>query len=146
MIRPVSYSVLMADPHYPQLIAEYGAECSIPEIGRINPQPDLYATLEQSGGFHLFGVYGGETLIGFVSLLIYVLPHYGVKVATTESIFLASAHRHSDTGTKMLEFIEAFAKEQGCKVMLYTAPLEGRFARLLMCKHRCTNLVFVESL
>jgi GNAT superfamily N-acetyltransferase len=143
MIRPVSYSDILA---HPELLAEYAAECSIPEIGEFNPQAEMYAAMEASGGFKAFGVFHVEQMIGFFALLLYVLPHYGQKIATTESIFLASEHRNSSAGKEMLEFIEAYAKEQGCKVVLYTAPLESRFMQLLARKYRCTNAVFVRSL
>jgi len=145
-IKHVRYAEIESAPNYAEIIAEYGAECSIPEIGPVSPQPSLYAALEQSGGFHLFGVYSGETLIGFVSVLIYTLPHYGQKIATTESIFLAAAHRNSSTGADMLHLAKLLAKEQGCKVLLCTAPVGSRFGRLLSLQSRHTNDVYCVTL
>jgi GNAT superfamily N-acetyltransferase len=149
MIKPISHRELSKSPEYPALVAEYAAECSIPEIGVPCPQDEMYAAMESAGGLRMFAIYEGANIVGFISLLMYVLPHYGQKVCTTESIFLAAAHRHMGMGAKMLNFIESFAKEQGCKVVLYTAPTGSRFARLLSLnrrRYRRTNSVFCRSL
>jgi len=77
MIRPVSYADIFNHPSFSALTEEYGAECST--LGRPNPQPDLYDLLERSGGFQAFGVYEDEALVGYASVLIYVLPHFGIN-------------------------------------------------------------------
>lgn len=147
-IQPVSYADLMAAPNFAELIAEYSAECSLPEIGPTNPQPQLYAAMENAGGLRCFGVYASGALIGLISLLIYVLPHYGRKIATTESFFLSRAHRQSSRGRQMLDFTENYAKSEGCCVLLITAPSGSKFERWLTLqtkKYRRTNSVFLRS-
>jgi hypothetical protein len=147
-IFPVTYRQLLDDAHWDALQAEYAEECSLPELGAVEPQRDLYAAMEDSGGLQCFGVYHRLELVGFISLLIYVLPHYGKKIATTESIFLARAHRRGISGMDMLGFIEAYAKGQGCEAILYTAPVRSRFSALLYIRkeYRHTNNVFVKAL
>lgn len=148
MIRPVSYAELMQSPNFPALIAEYGAECSIPEIGPINPQPDLYALMERSGMLQCFGAYEDERLIGFVSVQAFPLPHYGRRVANVESLFVPAEHRESCVGLELLRTARKHGREKGCKVILYNAPAGSSFERLLNARKRSrhTNSVFCEVL
>lgn len=130
------------------LITEYTAECSIPAIGKIDPNHEIYESLERSGVFKCFGVFDGEMLVGFATILTMVFPHYGSKVATVESLFVAAASRKSVAGTELLEVLEGYAKFQGCVAILYSAPAGGRLEKLLSVKKNCqrTNTVFCRSL
>src|SRR5207302_758034 len=87
-IRPISYTEILDAA---ALLAEYSAECSIPEIGTPNPQREMYAKMESCGLMHSFGAFEGDDLVGFATILVCVLPHYGKKIATVESLFLAKA-------------------------------------------------------
>lgn len=148
-IRSVLYSEILDAPNAAELLAEYTAECSLPELGQTHPQPQLYQRMEESGGLQVFGVYDGKELIGFAAVLVYVLPHYGKKVATTESIFIAESHRHTGIGEELIAYIEAYARSTGCFVFLYSAPVGSRFDRLLALhygKYRHTNNVYLRQL
>lgn len=140
-VKLISYAEILT---YPGLLAEYAAECSIPEIGPINPQPQIYAQMEAAGIARCFGVFHAESLIGFACLLTTVYPHYGVKVATLESLFVSNQFRGSNAGTKLMQAVEAYAKEAGCKAILYSAPAKGKLERLLSKRKmgRKTNSVF----
>lgn len=146
MIRPVSYATILYDPNAASLLAEYAAECSIPALGVPSPQRDLYAMLEASGGFQAFGVYDGDVLVGFASVLIYALPHYGQKIATTESIFISESQRGMGHG--LLGYLNEYARENGCVAFLYTAPQGSRFDRMMsvMDEYSHTNNVYLRSL
>lgn len=148
VIFPVTYRQILDDPEAQILMSEYAWECSMPELGDVNPQRELYQAMEDSGGLKSFGVYKEDKLIGFATLLIYVLPHYGKKIATTESIFIAIDHRNSVAGARLLSFLEDYAKGQGCEAFLYTAPEGSRFSALLSIKdeYRHSNNVFVRGL
>lgn len=148
IIRPVSYRQLLDDPECEALLADYSEECSLPELGKISPQRELYAVMETAGGLQCFGVYENRHLIGFISLLIYTLPHYGKRIATTESIFLSRKYRTGRAGMEMLRLIEDYAKEKDCTAVLYTAPVYSRFSALLSVSrdYRHSNNVFVRSL
>lgn len=147
-VRLVSFADILDAENAPELIAEYSAECSIPEIGETNPQRDLYAVMERTGLAQSFGAYRDGQLAGFAIVLIYVLPHYGKQIATVESLFVASAHRNSEIGRELMAAIEGYAREKGCKVILYSAPAGSRLERLLFLKkpYRRTNAVFCRSL
>lgn len=99
MIRPVRYSEILDAPNAQALLAEYAAECSQPEFGPINPQRDLYGAMETNGAMQAFGVCEDETLVGFATVLIYTLPHYGTRIANTESLFITKTHRTKGYGT-----------------------------------------------
>ncbi len=146
MIRPVSYATILDDHNWPRLMAEYSAECASAELGDPNPQRDLYELMENSGRFQAFGVYDGDELIGFASVLMYVLPHFGKKIAATESIFITSRKR-SGEGVRLLEHVKQYAIEKGCFALLYSAPVDSRFDGLLEMKRiRHSNNVYIEPL
>lgn len=146
MIKPVSYSTILDDPNAEALLAEYAAECSLPELGTPSPQRELYAMLEASGGFQAFGVYDGDRIVGFAAVLIYVLPHYGKKIAATESIFISKIQRGSGHG--LLGYLNEYARKNGCVAFLYSAPKGSKFDRMMsvMDEYKHTNNVYLRSL
>lgn len=145
-VHPISY-VEILDPANSALLAEYSTECSIPEIGTPNPQRDTYARMESSGLMHSFGAFDGDTLVGFATVLVCVLPHYGKKIATVESLFLAKSHRHGSAGRELMAEIESWVKSEQCAGMLYNARAGSSLERLLssLPKYQRTNSVFLWS-
>lgn len=128
------------------LLAEYAEECAIPVLGEPNPQWGTYAQIEAAGKLATFGVYLASELVGFASVLMNELPHYGVKAALVESVFVASAHRASGAGAQLLAHIEANAAAAGCLAILYSAPAGSRFEEFLGHRYARTNSVFCRSL
>lgn len=147
-LRPVHYADILDSPEAEDLLREYSAECSIPEIGPTSPQRDMYASMEATGLMHSFGVYKGASLVGFATLLVFVLPHYGKKIANVESLFLAKAHRSGGLGRQLMTEIEKVAKEMQCSVMLYNARTGTSLERFLAAvpQYQRTNSVFLRSL
>lgn len=147
-LRPVSYLEILDSPEVADLLKEYEEECSIPEIGLACPQRKLYEQMESTGLMRSFGVYLDAALVGFVTLLLFTLPHYGKKIANVESLFLAKAHRRGRLGQRLLTQIEVIAKDAGCSVVLYNARAGSRFERLLAVSSRYqrTNSVFLRAL
>ena len=142
-IRQVSYADILHAEGAQALLSAYAEECSIPEIGSPEPQEQTYAALEQLGTMHCFGAYQDSRLVGFASVLNAVLPHYGKRVATVESIYITPEGRGA-LGRPLLLAIEDHAKSLGCAVVLYSAPADSRFAQLLSHddEYRHTNCVF----
>jgi hypothetical protein len=139
MIREIRTAAVF---DYPELLEAYAAECSIPLIGQINPQPKTYELMEQAGILKCFGFFEGHSLVGFVTVLTTVLPHYGKKVATVESIYAKRG------GKDLMDAVENYAKESGCVAILYSAPSGGRLERLLSLKKNIkrTNAIFCRDL
>lgn len=147
-IKPVSFADIFAAPTFESLIAEYADECSIKQIGPINPQPAIYDALEQRGAMQCFGAFYEGVLVGFATVLVTVLPHYGRKVATLESLFVERQSRSYGAGEELMQTIEAYAKVMGCEGVLYSAPAHGRLEEILNYKksYTHTNTVFYRSL
>lgn len=147
-IRPVRFSAILDAENASELLSEYAKECSIPEIGAINPQRDLYERMEATGLMRTFGAYHMEQLIGFASVLIYVLPHYGRKVATMESLFVERRRRTLGAGRKLMRTVEEFAKGEGCEVLMYSARARTRLEKLLslLTPYKRTNSIFLRKL
>lgn len=126
------------------LIEEYAAECSIPAIGEINPQRDIYALIENAGISQSFMVSEDGKDIGFAILLTPVLPHYGKKVANLECIFIAKASRRTGAGRELMNAVERYAKQVGCVGILYSSPAGGQLEKLLEASkgYQRTNAVF----
>jgi len=147
-IRPLRYSAILGAETASALLAEYSAECSIPEIGQPNPQADLYEKMESSGLMHCLGAFEGSALVGFAAILFYIVPHYGKKIASVESLFVAQSHRSGGTGETLMQTIESEAKSNGCAVILYSAPTGSQLERVLSLRKDCrrTNSVFTRNL
>lgn len=143
-IRRISYAEILDDPRSAALLAEYSAECSIPEIGIPNPQRETYEHMEKSGLMQSFGVFAEEGLVGFATILLFVLPHYGRKIANVESLFVTKEHR---PGRYLLDHIEAHAKAESCCGVLYNARRGSQLEKLLSLipKYKRTNSVFLWS-
>jgi hypothetical protein len=148
MIKPVSFRAILDASNASVLLAAYSAECSISEIGEINPQAELYAQMEQSGYFQVFGAFDGDELVGFAAILVYLNPHYGKMIATVESLFLSPSHRNSASGNGLMNALEDYAKGKQCEVILYSARTGSSFERLLslLCPYERTNSVFLRQL
>ena len=148
MVRPACFFEILGAPNAADLVREYAEECSIPAIGPVNPQPAIYRALEQSGVMQCFAAFEDGAIVGFATVLCSVFPHYGRKVATVESLFVAGAHRQSEAGRELMAAIEQHAQQVGAVGILYSAPAGGKLERLLASKHayRRTNTVFFRSL
>jgi GNAT superfamily N-acetyltransferase len=154
-IRQVSYSEILGASNAEDLLGEYAAECSLPQIGTIQPQGNVYAALEELGAIKFLGVFvranhplDPEELVGLASLLVSVLPHYSRKVATVESLFVASAHRSSGAGLALMSALEQLAADEDCEAILISAPAHGKLAKVLEVSHNyvCTNIVYCRRL
>lgn len=129
------------------LIAEYAAECSIPSIGEINPQTDIYAAIENGGMLQSFMVEKSGAESGFAIVLTPVLPHYGKRIATMESLFVAKESRSGGAGRKLMNLVEDYSKSVGCGGILYSAPTGSQLERLLEAskEYQRTNAVFFRK-
>ena len=147
-IQQVSFSAILDAPNAAALLKEYEAECANPLIGPINPQREMYAQLERAGLMTSFASFADELVLGFGTVLLTIYPHYGVKVATLESIFTASSHRHSLIGATLLGKMEKLAKDIDCAGIYASAPIGSQFEALLDAKkdYKRTNSVLFRSL
>ena len=122
---------VMGDVEFPALMAEYAAESAIEGMPTPNAKMELYLHMENLGLIHGFSAVVGNSLVGFISLLAPVLPHYGATVAVCESFFVTKRHRKSGAGLRLLRAAETMAAEMGSPGLLLSAPVAGKLAELL---------------
>lgn len=146
-IRPCPVAEILTAPNIAELLDEYGAESGIDAIGKPTMQPDLYRELEALGVIRTIGAFDGDALVGFLALVVSVLPHYGVRTATTESYFVAQSARKTGAGLALLHEAERVARDAGAAALLVSAPFGGRLAEVLPAVgYQETNRVFCRGL
>ena len=118
-----------------ELMHEYARESAIGELGPIAPQWDLYKRMEAAGLMHAIGAFDGERMVGFLSLIVNVVPHFGRVIATTESVFVLESARHTGAGMGLMRAAESLAKEQGALVFFVSAPVGSKLAEV-MSRHK----------
>lgn len=133
-IRRVSYAEILGADNAPRLIAEYAAECSVPDY---NPQAETYAALERAGALQCFGAYVRDDLVGFVSVLTARMPHNGKRVASVESLFVDRTCRGSGAGNCLLLAAEQYASETDCVAITRTARIASRLDTVLSHRPNC---------
>lgn len=147
MIKQVTADELSSDPKFMGLIAEYAEESAIEGMPEPDYQLGMYKHLELLGHFHMFAAYVEGELVGFLTMVDTVLPHYGKRVATVESYFVAKAHRKGGPGLDLLRAAEWLAKALGAVGILLSAPRGGKLARVMpKAKYKHTNEVFFKEL
>lgn len=143
-IKPCSTAEIL---NHSALISEYADECAIAGMPRPNPSKQIYEQLEQAGMIHCFGAYKDESMIGFATLLVSMLPHYSRVTAITESLFVASKHRNSMAGIKLINTVIKQARRMQAVGVLVSAPTGGKLAKLLERMNlKKTNEVFFKCL
>lgn len=134
-------------PQLADLLAEYGVESVIDGLGKPAAQFELYHQMEATGALHLIGAWLDGDLIGFLILIVSVLPHYGTRIASSESFFVARAARKTGAGLKLLRAAEQHAKDLGAAGLFISAPTGSRLERIMPAEgYRETNRVFFRVL
>jgi len=138
---------LIAAATFPQLAAEYVRESLIDGMPQPAPDWTAYAALEAAGLLHGFAASVDGELVGFIGVLVAKLPRYAEPIALTESFFVASVHRATGAGLKLLRAAEDKARELGRPGLLVSAPAQGVLARVLPRRgYAETNRVFFKEL
>lgn len=147
MIRKTTVSEVETNENFPALAKEYAEESAIHGLPSPDEKLSVYRVIEASGVFHVYGAFLLDKLIGFISVLTPVIPHYGVMIAVSESFFVAKDQRRTGAGLKLLRAAEAHACSAGSPGMLVSAPLGGILAEVLPCVgYRETNRVFFKEM
>ena len=138
---------MIAAAAFPQLAAEYVRESLIDGMPLPAPDWNAYAALEAAGLLHGFAASVDGELVGFIAVLVAKLPRYAEPIAVSESFFVASAHRGTGAGLKLLRAAENKARALGCPGLLVSAPAEGVLAQVLPRRgYAETNRVFFKGL
>ncbi len=148
LIKKCTVEEIENTPNFFSLVDEYADEVKVAGAPSISIKKELYRTLERAGVFQFFGAYINDSLVGFITVLCTVLPHYGVIMAVSESFFVAKQHRRTGAGTKLRYAAENHARDVGAPCILISAPTGGVLEKALSCLHEYkeTNRVFFRSL
>lgn len=145
-VRPSTFAELESEREWPALLAEYAAESGIDGMPPPTGKMDTYRALNAAGVLHIFGAWIGEELVGFIFVLAAPLPHYSVVTAVSESFFVASAHRGTGSGIRLLRAAEDKAREIGSPGLIVSAPFAGRlFDVLPRCGYTEVSRVFFKK-
>ena len=132
----VTYRRLTADeflcaPNLERLIDAYSDEASIPGMPAYRIHVPTYEMLEDAGALAVFSAdYQGE-MIGFITILSNLMPHYSAKLSTIESFFVLHEHRRRGAGLGLLRVAERYAAELGSHGLFVSAPSNGQLAKVL---------------
>jgi len=145
-IVPATVAGIQHAATLPRLAAEYAAESRIDGLPEPMAKWDTYQHLEAAGALHVFGAAVEGALVGFISVLAPILPHYGAVVAVCESFFVAREWRHTGAGLGLLKAAEDKAREIGSPGLLVCAPFEGDLFKVLPRRgYAETNRVFFKK-
>lgn len=146
VVRKCTIADLEASPNIRELLDEYAAESSIDGLPHPSAKVEMYKNLESHGTLYTIGAFLDDMLIGYITILASVLPHYSALVAVTESFFVGKAHRKTGAGLKLLHAAEEYAKGAGSPGILISAPFGGNLAEVLPhVGYTETNRVFFKG-
>ncbi|MDR3004431.1 MAG: GNAT family N-acetyltransferase [Acidovorax sp.] len=149
IIRAITVAEAFDSPVFAALCDEYREE-SLRNPDMLGTPPDRtgYSRMVDAGLLHPLGVFVGGELVGLCAVLIAPVLHFGGKViATTETLFVAKAHRAGGAGMELLRAAEGVATKAGAAGLYVTAPTGGRLERLLpRAGYHETNRVFFRGL
>jgi len=131
MIKVVRFKDLDEDPNFQDLLDEYIAEGQIQGLPPAECQKDMYRAIDDLDTLQYLAGYSGDRLIGFLTMVVAIMPHYGVMMASTESYFVGAEFRKTGMGLKLLKAAEKQATAMGAKGFLVNGPKGGRLLEIL---------------
>lgn len=149
IIRTITVAEAFDSPVFAALCDEYRAESlRNPDMMGALPDREGYTRMVDAGLLHPLGMFIDDELVGLCAVLITPVLHFEGKVlASTETLFVAEAHRAGGAGVKLLHAAEEVAVLAGAGGLYVTAPTGGRLERLLPhVGYHETNRVFFRSL
>lgn len=149
VIRPITVAEAFDSPMFVALCDEYRDEAlRNPDLLGALPDREGYARMIDAGLMRPLGVFIDDELVGLCAVLITPVLHFGGKVlASTETLFVASAHRAGGVGRMLIRAAETEAIDAGADGLYVTAPCGGRLENLLpLVGYKATNTVFYRGL
>ncbi|MDR1351526.1 MAG: GNAT family N-acetyltransferase [Zoogloeaceae bacterium] len=147
-IHKLSPNEFWAQAGVEALIDAYADECALAGLPRPAPDRDLYDDMNTFGALRVFGAFRDDTIIGFAVLLVSPNLHYGILLATMESLFVAKGQRSTGAGLMLLRQAEQAARDAGAQAFLVCAPVGSSLEKILTqsTSFRETNRVFCKGL
>ncbi|MCU4741489.1 GNAT family N-acetyltransferase [Natronoglomus mannanivorans] len=85
-------------------------------------EPDEVLEWAATEGYHLFGRFDGDELVGFAGVLECELLHHTTH-AWLYDLVVDEPRRGEGHGTALLEFVERWASDRGCEYVALASPL-----------------------
>lgn len=146
-IRLCTPREIFSAPNVSALWEEYARESAAPELGEHDPQVDMYEAMWAAGALYALGAFDDEQLVGVIVLLVSSVPHFGKRIATTESFFVRRAARSRGLGLRLLRAAEVLAADQGAQAFYVSSPAGGALEQVLpRAGYRHANALFVRRL
>jgi GNAT superfamily N-acetyltransferase len=139
-IRKSTVDEIRSAPNFSELSQAYGQELIVSHGPSPSADVEAYKNLEASGVWRVFGAYYNDLLIGLVTVLVTVFPHYTATMAVTESFFVFKEWRKTGAGLKLLSVAKKYAKENGAPGLLVSAPISGVLAEILEQLENCVEV------
>ena len=148
LVKKCTISDLEAESNLAELIAEYAAECSIEGLPEPRGKLDLYKSIEGTGMMHAYSAHVEGVLVGFAGVISTVNPHYGIVLATTETLFVTKDARCTHAGGRLIACAKQLAREVGSPKLFIIAPVGSVLEAMLDDRKDClkTNSVYVMDL
>ena len=127
-ILPASVSEIFDAPNAANLFRANAEECLVSDA---DPQRAIYEAMEQAGVIRCFAARFGTQLVGFVSVLVTVMPHLGRRFATIESLFVDSDYRSTGAGDLLLDAADQCAADLACVGITGAAIRGSRLEKVL---------------
>ncbi len=147
-IRPITVAEAFDSPVFSALCDEYRAESlRNPHMLGALPDRDGYTRMVEAGLLFPLGAFVDGELVGLCTVMVTPVLHFGGKrIATTETLFVAQAHRAGGLGLRLLRSAEAVAVEQGASGLYVSCPDGGRLQQILpRAGYTVTNHVFYRG-
>lgn len=130
-IRPTTIVEMELQPQIYDMLEEYAAESAILGLPHPAAKAATYKNLEALGTLHSFGAFEMDELIGYINVILPVLPHYDQMIAVSESFFVRKQFRKTGAGLRLLRAAERFSGEKGSPGLLVSAPIFGDLCDVL---------------
>ena len=130
-IRACTVAEVFDNPAATALWNEYAREAAMPGLGVHDPQVAQYAQLEAVGVLHTLCAFIEGELVGLVTVLVSMSPHWGRLMASTESFFVRDKARHTGAGLALLEAAEAHCTALGVHNLFIIAGMNSRLIKII---------------
>lgn len=135
---------LFSHPDFDQWAKEYEEETSNAVLGGAEVQFERYRALHAAGLLRVVIVEERDTeeLVGASILILTHAMHYGMCMANVDAIYLRKPWRKGPAGLHLLGAIQAAAKREGAKGLVFMAPVGSPMGKVLRIKgathtHEC---------
>ena len=142
------FSALEGAPNFAELVSEYAAEAGLDGMPTPEPHLETYRTLDKAGIMTTLCAYQDGVIVGFLTVLVSVIPHYSVPVAHLESFFVLKKSRASGAGMRLIYKAEEVVTGKGAVGMMISAVVGGQLEGVLMriASYKLTHSGFFRSL